>query len=69
MRAWLYNRQLCLWCVVEEEEEENDERIYDAFISFSHNDEKFVNEELVPQLESPPVGLPHYRLCLHYRDW
>lgn len=69
MRAWLYNRQLCLWCVVEEEEEENDERIYDAFISFSHNDEKFVNEELVPQLESPPIGLPHYRLCLHYRDW
>jgi protein toll len=70
IRAWLYNRQLCLWWVVEEEEEEeNDERIYDAFISFSHHDEKFVNEVLVPQLERPPIGLPHYRLCIHYRDW
>ncbi|KAI9550328.1 hypothetical protein GHT06_001601 [Daphnia sinensis] len=66
--AWLYNRQLCLWCVVKEEEE-NDERMYDAFISFSHLDEQFVNEHLVPQLERPPLGLPHYRLCLHSRDW
>ena len=69
IRAWLYNHQLCLWCVVKEEEEENVERIYDAFISFSHHDERFVNEVLVPQLERPPVGLPHYRLCLHDRDW
>jgi protein toll len=68
IRAWLYNRQFCLWCVVQEEEEENDDRIYDAFISFSHNDEKFV-DELVAQLERPPVGLPNYQLCLHHRDW
>lgn len=68
--AWLYNRRLCLWCVVQEEEdEESDERVYDAFISFSHLDEQFVNEQIVKQLELPPLGFPDYRLCLHSRDW
>lgn len=70
IRAWLYNHHLCLRCVVDEEDDEDGSgHIYDAFISYSHLDEKFVVEELVPQLENPPAGLPHYRLCLHYRDW
>ena len=67
--AWLYSRRLCLRCVVNEDDEEHDDRKYDAFISFSHLDEDFVIQELVPQLECPPPGLPDYRLCLHYRDW
>ena len=67
--AWLYNRRLCLYCVVKEDEEDADEYLYDAFVSFSHLDEEFVIQELVPQLERPPSGLPDYRLCLHYRDW
>lgn len=40
-----------------------------AFISFSHKDEEFVIQELVPQLERPSSGEPSFRLCLHYRDW
>lgn len=68
LRAWLYTHQLCLWCVVKEDDEDN-ELVYDAFISFSHLDEEFVIQELVPQLEHPVGGFPDYRLCLHYRDW
>lgn len=42
---------------------------YDAFISYSHKDEEFVINELVPKLENPNDGSPKYRLCLHERDW
>ena len=49
---------------------EDEEREYDAFISFSHKDENFVIQELVPELEKPGEnGLPEYRLCFHFRDW
>lgn len=67
-KAWLYNRGLCISLVAQEEDDDED-RLYDAFISFSHMDEDFVIQELVPQLETPGPGLPSYRLCLHYRDW
>lgn len=43
--------------------------LYDAFISYSHKDEKFVIEEIVPGLENPNDGSPTYQLCLHERDW
>ena len=66
-RAWLYNRGFCLWWVTKKEEE--DDRDYDAFISYSHLDEDFVINELVPVLERPNSGQPDFRLCLHYRDW
>ena len=50
--------------------ESEEERQYDAFISFSHKDEDFVTRELIPQLGKPGEnGLPEYRLCLHFRDW
>ncbi|XP_072943158.1 uncharacterized protein [Epargyreus clarus] len=42
------------------------EEKYDAFVSFSHHDDDFVQDELVPQLE---CGRQPLRLCLHYRDW
>ena len=67
LRAWLYNHGFCLWWVSKNEDEE--ERDYDAFISYSHLDEDFVINDLVPQLERPPSGQPEFRLCLHYRDW
>jgi protein toll len=57
-----------MWWVSKNEEEE-EERDYDAFISYSHLDEDFVINELVPQLERPTSGQPDFRLCLHYRDW
>lgn len=39
---------------------------YDAFISYSSKDEHFVVHELAPRLEQ---GNPSYKLCLHYRDF
>lgn len=41
-------------------------KIHDAFISYSHRDAAYVEQELVPALENGPVA---FRLCLHYRDW
>ncbi|KAA0187122.1 hypothetical protein HAZT_HAZT002599 [Hyalella azteca] len=64
MKVWLYSHNMCLWAVTEQEIDAD--KKYDAFISYSYKDEKFVNETLVPGLES---GDPKYRVCLHYRDW
>ncbi|CAL4066136.1 unnamed protein product [Meganyctiphanes norvegica] len=64
IKVWLFSHHLCL-CWVTEEELDADKK-YDAFISYSHKDEEFVNQLLVPGLES---GDPVYRICLHYRDW
>ncbi|KAK4316412.1 hypothetical protein Pmani_012428 [Petrolisthes manimaculis] len=64
IKVWLFTHRLCLWAVAEEEEDAN--KKYDAFISYSNKDEEFVNSVLVPGLES---GDPKYRVCLHYRDW
>ncbi|XP_045456017.1 protein toll-like [Melitaea cinxia] len=40
--------------------------IYDAFVSFAHQDEDFVREKLLPKLEK---GKPPLKICVHYRDW
>ncbi|XP_073346036.1 uncharacterized protein [Pagrus major] len=42
---------------------------YDAFISYSSQDEAWVMEQLVPNLERPAAGAPRLRLCLHHRDF
>lgn len=64
IKVWLFTHRLCLWAVAEEEHDAD--KKYDAFISYSDKDEKFVNTVLVPGLES---GDPKYKVCLHYRDW
>jgi len=40
--------------------------LYDAFISYSKNDEAWVNETLVPFLEE---NEPRLKLCIHQRDF
>ncbi|XP_028635771.1 toll-like receptor 4 [Grammomys surdaster] len=42
------------------------ESIYDAFVIYSSQNEDWVRNELVKNLEE---GVPHFQLCLHYRDF
>lgn len=63
IKVWLYSHNIT-WSISEESLDHN--KIYDAFISFSHGDLDFIENELVPGLEG---GSPSFKLCLHYRDW
>lgn len=59
LRAVLH-RWGCLWRAAEPPDDRD--RPYDAFITFSFEDEA-VAREVVKRLEPP------YRVCVHYRDW
>lgn len=64
LKIWLYAHRLCLCCVSERDVDRD--RKWDAFISYSHHDEEFVEKELVPGLEQ---GSPPFKICIHVRDW
>ncbi|KAK7573831.1 hypothetical protein V9T40_011022 [Parthenolecanium corni] len=64
IKVYMYSHKMLRWLVAEREIDRD--KIYDAFVSYSHLDEWFVSNELVPELESGPNP---YKLCIHYRDW
>ncbi|KAL3279762.1 hypothetical protein HHI36_017270 [Cryptolaemus montrouzieri] len=60
---WLFSRGLL--CCGGENIVDKD-KVYDAFISFSHKDEDFIVDHLIPTLEG---GEHKYKLCIHTRDF
>ena len=62
IQVWLYSRYGVRISKLKEDEDKD----YDAFISYSSKDERYVVRELAPRLEE---GDPPFRLCVHYRDW
>lgn len=68
LRVWIYSRcglRMCYKTTAFEEQQDKD-RLFDAYVSYSVKDEAFVSQVLAPGLET---GDPGYRLCLHYRDF
>ncbi|XP_036338604.1 protein toll-like [Rhagoletis pomonella] len=64
LKIWLYAHGACLRCISETELDRD--RRYDAFISYTHQDEHFVEHELLPGLEQ---STPPFKVCIHVRDW
>ncbi|XP_065072912.1 protein toll-like [Ochlerotatus camptorhynchus] len=64
IKIWLFTNNFCLSLVTEEEIDKD--KLYDAFVSYCHQDEEFVSTTLVPRLENAPMNL---KVCWHMRDW
>ena len=64
IKIWLYAHQCCLWFVTEDELDRD--KLYDAFVSYSHKDDDFVENNILRKLEE---GARSYKLCIHTRDW
>lgn len=64
IKVFIYSREWLRWMIHEDDVDKD--KLYDAFISFSHHDEEFVSGQLISVLESGPRP---FKLCVHYRDW
>lgn len=65
IKVWMFSHKFSKWLVTEKEIDRD--KKYDAFISYSHQDEWFVFTQLIPNLENDDEN--QYKLCVHYRDW
>lgn len=68
----IYRREMSVWFysrygvrLQSNGSKREEEKLFDAFVSYSKKDEAFVSQVLAPELE---YGSPSFRLCLHYRD-
>nr|ANG08891.1 toll family protein 8 [Gryllus bimaculatus] len=67
LRVWFHSRfGIRLFYRSSDQDRDDRDKLFDAFVSYSSKDETFVAEELAPHLEH---GDPPYKLCLHYRDF
>uniref|UniRef100_T1IK29 TIR domain-containing protein n=1 Tax=Strigamia maritima TaxID=126957 RepID=T1IK29_STRMM len=60
----MFSKGICLSVVCEEDIDAD--KVYDAFVSYSSEDEDWITDFFVPGLET---STPPYKLCLHNRDW
>ena len=65
IKFFLFNHFLSCFCCLPENSLEGIR--YDAFVSFSHEDEDFVYTQLVKKLEEEAEK--PFKLCIHTRDW
>lgn len=63
-RAWVYHK--CGFRICHKTVPYEDDRMFDAYITYSLKDDGFVTQMLAPGLEQ---GSPRYRVGLHYRDF
>ena len=61
LRVWLHSK----YGIRLVKTNRNEDKLYDAFVSYSVKDEDFVQQVLVPQMEHED---PSYKLCLQHRD-
>ncbi|XP_054087358.1 protein toll-like [Zeugodacus cucurbitae] len=64
VKIWLFAHNMFLCCIKEYELDKH--KTFDAFISYAHQDQEFVNTVLLPGLEQ---GRTRFRICTHERNW